>query len=102
MAPEGIGLGQMLPHAMALRGAVPAALAFFGVRRASEIAALRVKDVHLDVDNGLLVMDVRRQKNDQFGACQVARVVALPSWGGACPLQLTSGWLWFRSWLVKH
>ena len=102
MAPGGIGLGTMLPHAMALRGAASVALAFFGVRRASEIAALRVKDVHLDLDNGLLVMDVRQQKNDQFGVGQVARVVALPAWGGACPLQLTSGWLWFRSWLAEH
>ena len=102
MAPGGIGLGQMLPHAMALRGAVSAALAFFGARRASEIAALRVGDVRIESDNGLLVIDVRQQKNDQFGAGQVSRVVALPAWGGACPVQLTSGWLWFRSWLARR
>ena len=60
MAPGGIGLGQMLPHAVALRGAASVALAFFGVRRASEIAALRVKDVRLETDNGLLVMGVRQ------------------------------------------
>ena len=47
-------------------------------------------------------MGARRQKNDQFGVGQVARAVALPAWGGACPLQLTSGWLWFRSWLAEH
>ena len=102
LAPGGVGLGQMLPHAMALRASVSVALAFFGVRRASEIAALRVKDVRLDLDDGLLAMHVRQQKNDQFGVGQVAKVVALPAWGGACPLQLTSGWLWFRSWLARH
>ena len=99
LAPGGIGLGQMLPHAMALRGAVSVSLAFFGVRRASEIAALRVKDVHLDTTGGLLVMDVRQQKNDQFGVGQVSRVVALPAWGDSCPVHLASDWLWFRSWL---
>ena len=78
------------------------ALAFFGVRRASEIAALRVGDVRMETNGGLLVMDVRQQKNDQFGVGQLSRVVALPAWGGACPVQLTSGWLWFRSWLVKR
>ena len=102
LAPGGIGLGPMLPHAMALRGAVSAALAFFGVRRASKIAALRIKDVRLDSDNGLLVMHIRQQKNDQFGVGQVAKVVALPAWGDACPLRLASGWLWFRSWLTQH
>ena len=35
-------MGRMLPHAMALRGAVSVSLAFFGVRRASEIAALPI------------------------------------------------------------
>ena len=79
MAPGGIGLGQMLTHAMALRGAVSAALASFGVGRASEIAALRVADVRMEPDNGLLVMTVRQQKNDQFGVGQVSRVVALPA-----------------------
>ena len=102
LPPGGVGLGPMLPHAMSLRGAVSVALAFFGVRRASEIAALREKDVRLDLNDGLLYLDVRCQKNDQFGVGQVAKVVALPSWGRACPLQLTSGWLWFRSWLAEH
>ena len=102
LPPGGVGLGPMLPHAMSLRGAVSVALAFFGVRRASEIAALREKDVHLDVNNGLLVLDVRRQKNDQFGVGQVSSVVALPAWGEACPVQLSSGRLWFRPWLAKR
>ena len=32
----------------------------------------------------------------------MARAVALPSRGGACPVQLTSEWLWFRSWLARY
>ena len=100
LAPGGVGLGQMLSHAMALRGAVSVSLAFFGVRRASEIAALRVKDVHRDAASGLVVLNVRQQKNDQFGVGQVSRMVAMPAWGDACPVRLTSEWLWFRSWLA--
>ena len=100
LAPGGVGLGQMLPHAMALRGAVSVSLAFFGVRGASEIAALRVKDVRRDAASGLVVLDIRQQKNDQFGVGQVSRMVAMPAWGDACPVHLTSEWLWFRSWLA--
>ena len=32
----------------------------------------------------------------------MARVVALPSWQGACPVQLTSDWLRFRSRLARR
>ena len=87
---------------MALRCAVSARLAIFGVRRASEIAGLRVSDVRVDEANGVVALKVRRQKNDQFGVRQMAHVVALPSWQGACPVQLTSDWLWFRSWLARN
>ena len=76
---RGASVWDMLPHAMALRGAASVALAFFGVRRASEIAALRVGDVRLEADSGLLVMEIRRQENDQFGVGQLSRVVALPA-----------------------
>ena len=102
LAPGGIGLGQLLPHAMALRGAVSAPLAFFGVRRASEVAALRIKDVQVEPDGSMLSLSVRQQKSDQYGVGQQSRMVAIPSWGGACPVQLAIGWQWFRSWMVKH
>ena len=45
LAPGGAGLGQMLGRAMTLRRAASARLAFFGVRKASEVAGLRVSDV---------------------------------------------------------
>ena len=45
---------------------------------------------------------VRQQKNEQFGGGQIAHVIALPSWQGACPVLLTSDWLWSRSWLARR
>ena len=41
----GSGLGSLLEDAMVLRLAVSLSVAFFGVPRASEVAALRVSDV---------------------------------------------------------
>ena len=51
---------------------------------------------------GEVELKVRRQKNGQLGVGQRSHVVALPSWRGACPVQLTSGWLWFRAWLARR
>ena len=56
-----------------------------------------MSDVKVDVANSAAELKVRQQKNDQFGVGQMARVVALPSWQGACPVQLTTDWMWFRS-----
>ena len=98
LAPGGVGLGQMLERAMNLRCAAPASLAFFGERRASEIAGFRVAGAKVAEACSVVEIKARCQKNDQFGVGQVARVVALPSWGGACPDRLVSEWLWFRAW----
>ena len=92
----------MLEHAMALRCAVSARLPLFGVWRASEIAGFRVSDVRVGEATGVVELEVRRQKNDQFAAGQMAHVVALPSWQGACPVQLASDWLRFRSRLARN
>ena len=54
-----------------------------------------------DGSGTLVEIKVRAQKNDQFGVGQIARVVALPSWGGACPVALVSGWLWLRGWIAR-
>ena len=97
LAPGGLGLGQRLQHAMTVRGAVSVAMAFFGVRIASEVAGFRASDVRVDSEGGMAVLEIRQQKNDQLGVGRVSRVTPLPSWGGACPVKLTSGWLWFRS-----
>ena len=87
---------------MVLRRAASVCLAFLGVRRASEIAGLRIADIKVDEAGGLVEVKVRSQENDQFGAGQVARVVALPSWGGARPVRLVTGWLRFGAWLVRN
>ena len=62
LAPGGFGLRLMLEHAMTLRSAVSISLAFFGVRRASEIAGLRAADVKVNEAGGLVEIRVRRQK----------------------------------------
>ena len=100
LAPGGAGLGQMVERAMSIRCSVSVGLAFFGVRLASEVAGLRVSDVRVDEANSAVELKVRRQKNDELGVGQMARVVALPSWGGARPVHRVSEWLWFRSWLT--
>ena len=79
-----------------------ASSAFFGVRRASEIAGFRVGDVKVGEACGVVEVKVRCQKNDQFGIGQIARVVALPSWGEPCPVRLESEWLRFRAWLARN
>ena len=67
LASGGVGLGQMLHHAVPLRGAVSVALAFFGVRRASEVAGLRVRDVRVDNAGGRADIEVRQQKMTSWG-----------------------------------
>ncbi len=54
--------------------------------RASEVAALRVSDVRVNDASEDVRISVRRQKNDQFGVGQMAHMVALPAWRGACPV----------------
>ena len=45
LPPTGLGLGSLLNTAATLRSAVSLSVAFLGVRRAPEVAALRVPDV---------------------------------------------------------
>ena len=52
------GLGRMLVRAMTLRCAVSVCLAFFGGRRASEVAGLRVSDVEVDGANSVAELKV--------------------------------------------
>ena len=95
-------MGQMMEHAMTIRCAAAVSLAFVGVRRALEIAGFRAADVQVGEACSVVGTKVRCQKNDQFGVGQIARVVALASWGGACPVRLVSEWLWFRAWLARN
>ena len=74
---------------VALRRAALAPLAFPGVRRASEIAALRLSDVVIDESAGLVGLKGRCQKNDQLEVDRMAQVVAVPTWKGGCPVRLS-------------
>ena len=77
-------------------------LALFAVRRASGVAGLKVSDVPAFGSKGVVGLEVRCQKNDQFGVGQRAHVVATPSRRGACPVQFTAGWLGPRDWLSRR
>ena len=77
-------------HAVALRSAAATSIASFGVRQTSEVAALGLSEVCVDLSAGAADINVRRQKNDQFGAGQLAHIVSLPMWRGICPLRLLS------------
>ena len=48
LSPTGSGQGSLLGDAMVLRSAVSLSVAFFGARRALEVAALRVSDVRVN------------------------------------------------------
>ena len=96
----GCGLGLFLRGALTLRAVSSMSTAFFGVRRASEGAALNVSEVRVDLSAGIVDTRVRRQKKCQFGVRQLAHIVSLPLWYGACPVHLLSGWLWLIEWLA--
>ena len=96
LPPNGAGLGAWVDEELSLRCAVSFSLAFLGVRRASEIAALTKADVVVDEPAGVVELGIRCRKNDQLGVGQMARIVALPAWKGACPMRLLADWLRFR------
>ena len=88
LPPGCAGLSQMLEHAIVLRCAASARLAFFAVRRAFEIAGQRTSDVRVDEAGGAVELGARCQKNNQLG---VGQRVHSSSWRGARRVQLTSG-----------
>ena len=67
------------------------AVAFFGVRRASEVARLVGGDVHFDHGKWAVQLAVKRQRHDQFGAVQMASLITMDSCGVARPVKLLSG-----------
>ena len=101
LPPIGAGLGAWVDEALYLRCAVSVSLASFGVRRASEIASLTKADVAVGDPAGVGELKVRCRKNDQLGVGQVAHIVELPAWNGACPMSLLADWLWPRDWLSR-
>ena len=85
-----------------LRAAAPVAVAFFGVRRASEGTQPVGGDVHLADEKGVAQARVKRQKHDQFWVGQMAHLVTMNSWVAPCPARLLSGRLWPRGWLRRR
>ena len=99
LPPVGCGLGYFLRDDIALRAASSLSIAFFGERRASEVAAPS-SQVCADSSTGTVGIEVRRQKDAQFGGGQLAHIAARPLSGGACPVHLLWEWLWLRKWLA--
>ena len=83
---SGLGVGPLLEDAMVLPSAVFTSVAFFGVSRASEVAALRVSDACISGSASDVEISVRRRRRDQYDISQMAHMVARPSWKDACPV----------------
>ena len=97
----GSGSGRLVVAAARLRSAATMAIAFVGVRRASDVARVCGGYVRVDMKVGVVDLGVKRRKNGQVGADQPTHVIAMDSWCAACPVHLPSGLLWSRSWLGK-
>ena len=78
------------------------AVAFIGVRRASEVTQLVGGDVFLDDGRILVQLRLKRQKNGRPGAAPTSHLVSVDSRGVASPVKLPSGCLWLRGWLRDH
>ena len=100
LPPSGSGIGALVDDAY--RPVVLGPLAFFGLRLASEIAALRSSDVVGNDSAGVIELKIGRQKNDQSGVGHMALVFALAARRGACPVCLMSEWLLFRARVPHH
>ena len=61
-----------------------------------------LSEIWVDSSTGAMEIKVRRQKKNQFGVGQLARIVSRPLWGGACPARLLSGWMSLRKWIADH
>ena len=91
---------EVKPLLIDLRTAATVAVAFFGVRRAAEVADTLLH--HLSTDaSGALVISAPRQKNDQLGRGQAAIIPPFPSWGSACPTRIILAWRDARAWVKK-
>ena len=82
------GLGAFLGQSDAVRNAASTAIAFFGVQRSSEGVQPLPDDLTVDLKEALVNIKVVRQKNDQAGTGQLARLVAVPAWVDACPVRI--------------
>ena len=80
---------------MVARLAAAVAVAFFGVRRASEVVALGLSDLRA-LEHDSRTIFVFSQKNDQFGKGHECFVPHMESWDSASPLVVFEGWVRVR------
>ena len=84
------------PSIACLRTAACVAIAFFCIRRTSEVTQLRTDDLAGPGSDGVFTITIRRQKNDQEGLGQVATLPPMSAWGKACPTRILRYWLTVR------
>ena len=77
---DGAGLGAWVDKASSYPCAVSVSLAVFGVRHASELAALAKADVVTDESAAVVELKIPCGENDQLGVWQMAHIAALPAW----------------------
>ena len=83
-------------HAIAsIRTAACVSIAFFGIRRASEVVQLACSDVTNQPD-GSISLTIRRQKNDQVGIGQLSTIPPFRTRPDACPVKTIGYWITIR------
>ena len=86
------------PYDAGLRDAAMSALAFFGVRRISEVLSLQLSDIFFERDG--ITVYIRKQKNDPNGVGMKCWVPYCPALGSLCPGKLLENWKnkWVEMW----
>ena len=75
-----------------LRLAASVAIAFFGIRRLSEVLALRMCDVSVHPSGLGLLVTISSQKNDRLGVGMTAVIPKVALWKEACPVAIILKW----------
>ena len=74
-----------LTEAVPSRSAASVAVAFLGIRRASEVAHSSLNEVRMDPDSGVVDIKVNRRENDQLGLGQLSHSLVVPPGGRPVP-----------------
>ena len=85
--------------AAAVRNTAMVAVAFFGLRRSTEVIAMKLKDVVEDDANGINLA-VRCQKNDQRGLGQICFIPHILAMKANSPAMVLREWMALRRTLV--
>ena len=78
-----------------IRDAAWAGVCFFGVRRCADALELRVED--LAEAEHMMIVHIRKQKNDPFGQGMKCYIPRMPQLGELCPVLLMVTWLQCRA-----